>query len=244
MFDEHFEHVYNGTSLRRLPWLVTLGNHDWRSARSPALQLAQTRRSERWHLPAPHHAVRVWDKSGSLLLLLLLIDTTTLLLKGALGLAWMRSQLAAAASNASWVGVVGHHALFTSGTHRGRTMERHRAVLLPLLSRHGVSFYISGHSHHTELLRLDETPPPRRPGARRRPVGHGRPISFIVAGAGSGVDAAPLCDGCMPHSRHSFVDALGYAELDAGPDALVVRLVDEHGRTRHEERVARRRSSE
>ena len=51
MFDRVFERVYNGSGLQ-VPWYALLGNHDWRSLSSPALQINATRRwSPRWRMP-------------------------------------------------------------------------------------------------------------------------------------------------------------------------------------------------
>ena len=127
---------------------------------------------------------------------------------------WAERALAAAAT-ARWRVVVGHHSLFTSGAHRGRTMHRHRALLLPLLQKHRVDLYISGHSHHTEHLQYGRT-------------------HFLVVGAGSGLDAAPLCDdNCAPQSVHRWRDALGFATLTLGRDGGEAALRDGLGITRH-----------
>ena len=93
--------------------------------------------------------------------------------------------------------------------------HRHRALLLPWLEKHRVDLYISGHSHHTEHLQYGRT-------------------HFLVVGAGSGLDAAPLCDdNCAPQSVHRFRDALGFATLTLGRDGGEAALRDGLGATRH-----------
>ena len=94
-------------------------------------------------------------------------------------------------------------------------MHRHRALLLPWLEKHRVDLYISGHSHHTEHLQYGRT-------------------HFLVVGAGSGLDAAPLCDdNCAPESVARFRDALGFATLTLGRDGGEAALRDGLGVTRH-----------
>ena len=209
MFDRVFERVYNGSGLQ-VPWYAVLGNHDWRSLSSPALQINATRRwSSRWRMPHPYYSVRV----GADLASLTMLDTSTILVDRE-QIRWAERALAAAAT-ARWRVVVGHHSLFTSGAHRGRTMHRHRALLLPWLEKHRVDLYISGHSHHTEHLQYGRT-------------------HFLVVGAGSGLDAAPLCDdNCAPQSVHRFRDALGFATLTLGRDGGEAALRDGLGVTRH-----------
>jgi hypothetical protein len=56
----------------------------------------------------------------------------------------------------------------------------------------------------------------------------------LVVGAGSGLDAAALCDdNCAPQSVHRWRDSLGFATLTLGRDGGAAELRDGLGVTRH-----------
>jgi acid phosphatase len=66
-------------------------------------------------------------------------------------LAWLERELTR--SRAHWKLVAGHHCILSGGEH-GPIRELARE-LEPLLGRHGVDLYLSGHDHDLQLLRSD-----------------------------------------------------------------------------------------
>ena len=104
---------------------------------------------------------------------------------------------------------------FDSAHEHSARRSRRPACALPWLEKHRVDLYISGHSHDTEHLKYGRT-------------------HLLVVGAGSGLDAAPLCDdNCAPQSVARFRDALGFATLTLGRDGGQAALRDGLGVTRH-----------
>jgi acid phosphatase len=64
------------------------------------------------------------------------------------GLAWLEAELSS--SEADYKIVFGHFAIWASPGHYGNNAEL-AARLAPLLQRHGVNLYLSGHEHHLEI---------------------------------------------------------------------------------------------
>ena len=81
--------------------------------------------------------------------------------------AWLADELAGARRRAPWLFVLGHHPVFSDGSHGDtRSLVDH---LDPLLRRHRVDLYLSGHDHDLQHIEIK-----------------GHPTSFAVSGA-SGV---------------------------------------------------------
>lgn len=152
-----FEDVYTAPSLQT-PWYAVLGNHDYRG--SPNAEVEYTRTSPRWRMPA-----RYWREDMALpdgtAAAFFFIDTTPIYnLRGLRDvvpqadfgaqdqLEWLERELAACA--APWKIVVGHHPIFSSGSHGASAGVA--AHVRPLLERYGVQAYFNGHDHDLEHL--------------------------------------------------------------------------------------------
>lgn len=124
-----FEDIYSAPSLQ-IPWYVALGNHDYRG--EPDAQVAYTRVSKRWRMPARYYKVAGSEVSAPHLDLFV-IDTSPLVnqyrddIHGAIAknvlsqdvdaqLRWLDEQLGA--STADWKLVIGHHTLRSGGSAR------------------------------------------------------------------------------------------------------------------------------
>ncbi|MDX1547486.1 MAG: tartrate-resistant acid phosphatase type 5 family protein [Rhodothermales bacterium] len=169
-----FEEVYQAPALQ-VPWYAVLGNHDYRS--DPDAQVAYTALSDRWTMPARYYAVEyaVDDTTAALFLFL---DTVSLVqsdeAEDAFGarvaaaaqrqLRWADSTLTA--SEAAWKIVVGHHPVRSASRKHADPPELERG-LRPLLERHGVAVYLSGHVHSLQHI---------------EPAGG---VHYFVSGAGS-----------------------------------------------------------
>lgn len=148
----HWEDVY-GNPLG-IPFYAALGNHDYGhppiicpgAAGSPDAQIAYSAHSKSWRMPARYYSFR----AGSALFVV--TDTE----------GWSREQLnwvretldrSAASPDIRWRIVIGHHPIFTSGTHLNeRRIGALREQLFPVLEAAKVDLYLGGHDHDLEHL--------------------------------------------------------------------------------------------
>lgn len=205
-----FEDIYTHPALHK-PWKVILGNHDYQG--SSEAQIAYSAKSDRWSMPA-----RYWTEQlalpGGGTAGFFYTDTSPFLdryqdgKKVKIGgqdwraqLAWLDRELGR--STADWKLVFGHHPLFTdsktgaAGGEGGRDIPEMIANFKPLLDRHGVQAYFSGHDHNLQHVAVDK-------------------VSYIVSGAGSKTNpVAPSARCRFASDRSGFVCArLNRTELD------------------------------
>lgn len=216
-----FEDVYGAASLQ-VPWIVALGNHDYRGNVEAQLDYART--SPRWRMPARAYTFTETAGDGARVQFFVL-DTTPFLdtyrsilsrtnVAGqdpAAQTAWLEKELAG--SRADWKIVVGHHAIRSCGPH-GDSAELVRDVL-PLLGRYGVPVYLNGHDHGLQHLTSDG-------------------IHFLTSGGGS--EATRV----SPDARTVWAEAAGgFLAFAVTRDALLMAAVDAAGRVRHEATIPR-----
>ena len=161
-----FEEVYTAPSLQT-PWYAALGNHDYRG--HPGAQLAYARRDNRWRMPGRSY-VATGDETGIPGLDVFILDTTPLvgdydevlmrLVRGRIlipkpgaQMAWLKRALQR--SRADWKVVVGHHPIYSGGTHGGS--PELAARLNPLFEHFGVQAYLCGHDHALQHIQVDGT---------------------------------------------------------------------------------------
>ncbi|HWN45515.1 MAG TPA: metallophosphoesterase [Thermoanaerobaculia bacterium] len=145
-----WERLYSPMGIRVY---AILGNHDYKNARSPGAEMARSRHSATWCLPRPYFTFT----AGAVQFFA--VDTTPVEEPGrdpggamAAQRQWLDRALAA--SRARWKIVYGHHPVYSNGEHGGRsgTLPRIKSYLLPLLLKHKVDVYLSGHDHSLEAL--------------------------------------------------------------------------------------------
>ena len=167
-----FETVYRQAELRRVPWYVTAGNHDYLGNLTG--QLEYTDRDGRWNYPDLFYSVRLDLGGGGQggggasgpsgpSVEVVVIDTVVLAgmppaspasafgpLSGpASPLAseehwdWIERRLSA--STADYLLVAGHYPVYSACSHGSTPVLVER--LDPLLRRYGVTAYLSGHDH-------------------------------------------------------------------------------------------------
>jgi hypothetical protein len=146
-FDERFEIPYEPVGPIEF-WAVA-GNHDWYSAATIEAEIAYTRQSSRWRMPASDFAVPrlpAWIRIYGL-------DTNSLRRGKKLG--QVDRAAAALCGGDGWRIVLGHHPVYSSGPHSNR-YGVYDAIEGPLLERLieacDVHFYFSGHDHHQEHI--------------------------------------------------------------------------------------------
>ncbi|NWX05741.1 PPA5 phosphatase, partial [Caloenas nicobarica] len=160
-FQDTFERVFSVPGLRDLPWFVLAGNHD--HAGNVTAQMAYGRRSPRWHFPHYFYSLRLSLPGTNASARLLLLDTVLLCGGGddaggppagpgdaaaaAAQLRWLRGRLAASRGD-RFVLLAGHYPLWSAGEHGPSSCLRR--LLRPLLRRHRVTAYLSGHDHNLQ----------------------------------------------------------------------------------------------
>lgn len=145
-FESDFERLFDPQHFD-CPFYVVLGNHDHKG--NVQAQIDYTDRSDRWRMPGRHYKAR--QQSETTTVDLFMIDTDPIH-EGEPGadaqLQWLDRELSR--SDATWKIVVGHHPCLSGGEHgRSELVSQH---LAPLLTKHRVSLYLSGHDHDLQLL--------------------------------------------------------------------------------------------
>lgn len=163
------------------PFYAVLGNHDYLGNVDAQLMYNRTTRTH-WEMPARYYDRIFCPADNGFRVHVFFLDTFTLCPEQSracsvpMGMhdfdrrytrkdteqyTWLGEGLAQC--RCEWKVVVGHYPVFSNGVH-GDSPELVRD-LLPLLRRHGVDFYLSGHDHDMEFMRKDD-------------------INFIVSGTG------------------------------------------------------------
>lgn len=124
-------------------------------------------------------------------------------------LEWLDTELGK--STAKHIVVYGHHPLYVSTNEEQKVEESAelRALLEPILKKHGVKLYLSGHKHHYE---------------RSAPVDG---VTYVISGAGGQLSEKPVVypsgvAEVVIKKRHFLI-------MDADDDGLHVRALDKHG---------------
>lgn len=208
-----WEHMYSSPGLEKLPWYISLGNHDYMGDINA--QIAFGRVNRRWQLPARYYTKEFSiDKDQRLQLVVL--DTSLFVNRyrkrpgnyhgindepPGQQIEWLQRVLQK--SRADWRIVIGHHPVYTSGKH-GNTPEL-EAFLPDLLKKYEVQAYFSGHDHHLEHYRPDTG------------------IDYFISGAGARTRKVTPGE----NSRFSS-DSPGFAVIHLAADCLVLRFINEH----------------
>ncbi|KAF5795355.1 putative Acid phosphatase [Helianthus annuus] len=155
LFDESFTQVYTVTSLQK-QWYSVLGNHDYRGNVSAQLSPTLTHKDSKWL------CLRSFIVNSGIVEFFF-VDTTPfqdkyfteeehtydwsgiLPREEYLSNVLKEVDMALEESNATWKIVIGHHTIFSAGSH-GNTQEL-VDQLLPILEAKDVDLYINGHDH-------------------------------------------------------------------------------------------------
>ena len=206
-----FEDVYGAPTLM-VPWYLVLGNHDHKG--NVDAQVNYSALSSRWYQPANYYKHSETLADGSLADFFF-IDSDPINRHyrsiaqhffGCPQLDWLERELAA--STAIWKIVIGHHPVFSGGSH-----ENTDALidwLEPLLKRYGVQVYLNGHNHNLEHVVVGAT-------------------HYLTSGAGARPRAATVIDG----TRFVVGDRLGFMTGSLTTAAMNIEFIDEHGISLH-----------
>lgn len=155
LWTSNFESIYTNPWLL-VDWFPILGNHEYRGNTQAVIDYTQI--SRRWNMPARYYtfAVKI-DSVNSLRFVMIdtppfmseykkLPDQYPDILKQNTKqqLQWLDSVLLT--SNEKWKIVIGHHPVYSTDSLRGKNTEL-LEQLDPVLMKHKVDFYFSGHIH-------------------------------------------------------------------------------------------------
>lgn len=210
-----FEDIYDAPSLM-IPWHVALGNHDHRGI--VAAQIDYTKQSSRWHLPAAYYKHTETVAEGRLVEFFF-IDTepirrqyesrTSRFLANE-QIVWLTRELAS--STAHWKIVVGHHPVFSGGSHAGTPALQD--WLAPLLEQHRVQFYLCGHSHALEHIAV------------------GR-VHYLTSGAGE----APRPARTITGTRFVVGERLGFLMMRIASNTMHLEFKDAGGNSLYHAKI-------
>ena len=158
-----YEDIYKEFAMQ-WDWYPILGNHDYKS--DPDAQVRYTKISRRWKMPARYYSKTFRLKNGEKVLMAF-IDTNPMIpafyenseygphvagQQPEKQLEWLGKLLDT--TTARWKIVVGHHPVYTAGprTQNYDTLAV-REVLTPVLEKHKVDLYLSGHEHSMQHLK-------------------------------------------------------------------------------------------
>ena len=144
-------------------WYPVLGNHDYKG--STQAEIDYSKISRRWRLTAHYYSV-VKKINDSISVRLIFMDTPPLVNEyhrnpagypdiaaqdTAKQLKWLKDELSNAKEQ--WKIVFGHHPVFSASHTHGNTQEMISKVK-PLLVKYGAQFYICGHDHDFQHLKV------------------------------------------------------------------------------------------
>ena len=221
-----FEDMYPKASFD-CPCPVVLGNHDYHDNRGgEQVQLAYAKTSgTRWTFPNKWY--RMDFPAANPVVTMLFIDTNTGTLSGGIDpmtkqernhltadeeasqMAWLKAELAK--PRATFTVVVGHHPLYSNGTH-GDSRQLIQEVG-PLMQAHGVHVYLGGHDHDMQHLEME-----------------GLKTSFVISGAGGArLRALPNRKRRIPFGLPVY----GFTHVQANAERMILRHVDANGKPMH-----------
>ena len=206
-----FENVYTG-SLSATPFFATLGNHDYYGNEVAQINYDLfDKGSGRWQMPARDYIKQFGLSEDKPLLTVVFIDTG-LILRDYAEIAQKLDTLLDAATPAHWRIVMSHSMLRTG------TREYYNPTLtnqlIPVLKKHQVDAYLSGHDHNLQIIQRAGEP------------------AFIIVGTG-GKYGKEIDPGFEPGLKFSHT-GLGFVHLQANKDRVIVTALDINNQSLYE----------
>jgi hypothetical protein len=210
-----FEDVYNQHPLFD-DWYVALGNHDYKT--NPDAEVAYSKISARWHMPARYYSVLKKLKDGTTAEFFI-IDTSPFQsdyygsedygakvkdVDTAAQKRWLEAGLQKSA--ATWKFVVGHHPLFSAGGRKEKTGDMLYSFG-PLFEKYKVDAYFCGHEHHLEF---------------DQPAGY----HFVQVISGSGAEATGVSS--ADFSKFAVQD-YGFVAASLTSKSLLLQYINDKG---------------
>lgn len=145
-----FEQIYTGEHLQK-DWYPIFGNHDY-MGNVPA-QLEYATKNPRWKFLDFYYQIP--KQSDQQIYDFFMLDTNLMVSgKDDEMLKWLDESLSA--SKAKWKIVIGHHMIRSHGVYGDQKFMVKK--LKPILDKHAVDVYVSGHDHDLQLIKHPEDP--------------------------------------------------------------------------------------
>lgn len=212
-----FEDIYTDFSLQ-WDWYPVLGNHDYGG--NPDAQVAYSKISRRWQMPARYYSKLINVGDGAQILLAF-VDTCPLIkgyYKGeghhvhdqdsTAQKKWLEETLRNAPPTVKWKLVVGHHPMYTGGSRTENHDTRSiRQSLQPLFEKYKVDAYLAGHEHSLQhhLTKFG--------------------THHFVSGAASEVTPVRM----LPISKF-VASQYGFMLFSVQPDQMLIQVIDYSGK--------------
>jgi tartrate-resistant acid phosphatase type 5 len=150
--DPQFTDVFENIVTRELPHIdfhAILGNHDWMGNADAQLEYSSIH--PQWIMPYYHYRRRFISADGTNTCVWFLNTEHAVPKRGRFDpgqLEWLAATLQD--PSCDWKVVVGHHPIYDAGEYRDT--KWFIDVIRPMLEKNGVSVYISGHEHQSQVL--------------------------------------------------------------------------------------------
>ena len=216
----NYELIYSHPDLM-LPWYPILGNHEYRGNTQAVIDYSNV--SARWQMPARYYT-KVMEEDD-ITVRLVMTDTPPMIDKYRKDtdkypdagkqdlnaqLEWVDSVLTVAKED--WVIVVGHHPIYADTDKNDTERTDMQRRLDTILRKHGnVDFYICGHIHNFQHIRMPESD-----------------IDYVVNSSGSLSREVKPVDGTVFCS-----DATGYSLITVDKDEIDLHMIDRDGKVIH-----------
>jgi len=216
----NYELIYSHPDLM-LPWYPILGNHEYRGNTQAVIDYSNV--SARWQMPARYYT-KVMEEDG-ITVRLVMTDTPPMIDKYRKDtdkypdagkqdlnaqLEWVDSVLTVAKED--WVIVVGHHPIYADTDKNDTERTDMQRRLDTILRKHGnVDFYICGHIHNFQHIRMSESD-----------------IDYVVNSSGSLSREVKPVDGTVFCS-----DATGYSLITVDKDEIDLHMINRDGKVIH-----------
>ncbi len=166
IFISCFEEMYTHPELQ-IPWHIILGNHEYKGNTQAIIDYSQV--SRRWEVPARYYS-KSYTHEG-VTIDMFYIDTPPIIDKYRdnpdeypdackqdrdAQLKWLDNALAN--SKAKYKIVLGHHPVFAETNKEVCEREDMQRYVDPLLRKHKVDYYFSGHIHNFQAIRKQDSP--------------------------------------------------------------------------------------